>query len=272
MKTIKTKEVIVTPEKALEILKTNKRNRPLKKNWVMFFADQMDRGLWKFNGESIIISADNVLLDGQHRLAAVVKSNKSQKFIIVYGIDQEAFNTIDVGTARTAGDMLSIDNVKNGNKIAGIIKVHEVLKRNNYQTGHGASRLKLSKQEIVYTFREDEEFWNEMLVIARRYYSKLKILSVRSIGGYYAYLIKEKKHDVSVVNGFFNQLFYFQGAENNSINILRDKLLKEVTGRHKMTTKYKHAMIVKAWNAYIKGKEYKTLSYNIENEPMPELI
>jgi hypothetical protein len=270
MRTIKTETKILTPQDALEILKCNSRNRPMSKPTVMFYEDQLRRGLWKFNGVPIIIGEGNVLLDGQHRLAAIVKSGISQQCLIVYGIDPNTFDTIDVGKSRSGADMLNIVNVKNSVGVSAIISSYYVLLNKNYVFQRSAVQTRLSKNEIVSNYLKSPDFWQDIFKQASRCNLKIKLLKISLIGGMMVYLIKDKKHNEAKVISFFEQLFFDTNIENTSIAILRDKLLKDITGQYKMTSKYKLALIIKAWNYYITGKDAKLLYYNSEKEPMPE--
>ena len=63
----------------------------------------------KLNGEPIIIASDGTLLDGQHRLWAIVVSEATVPAVVVQGIDRSTFDTIDQGRKRTTGDVLSIN-------------------------------------------------------------------------------------------------------------------------------------------------------------------
>jgi len=104
----------VTPAKAREWLeRNNTRNRNLRPHKVALYADQMTRGQWLMAGDPIRFDSDGTLLDGQHRLAAVVESGKAQYFIIVMGLDPRTFGVMDIGMARTPGDSLGSD-VKSG--------------------------------------------------------------------------------------------------------------------------------------------------------------
>lgn len=266
------KEVIITPEIAMELLQTNLRNRPMNRQLVLFYTSQMEKGLWKFNGEPIIISNNNMLLDGQHRLAAIIKSKIPQKMVIVSNIDSNTFDTIDVGRIRTAGDMLSILNVKNSKQIGAFISAYSVLLTNSYDILNGKKVSKLSKNEIVAEYNNNPDFWNDIYVQASRFHNKIHLMNMGSIGGYMAYLIKNKQHDVEKVTSFFNQLFFDTNIENSTIPLLREKLLKSAIGQYKLTQRYKHALIVKTWNAFILGKDFKVLSFNVDKDAMPAFI
>lgn len=84
-------------------------NRPLSDQHVHRIANQILSGKWRFNGDTIKISNDGGILDGQHRLWAVVESKVSIETIIVRGVEREAFATIDtVRKPRSGGDVLSL--------------------------------------------------------------------------------------------------------------------------------------------------------------------
>lgn len=102
---------VITPDMANNILKGNQKNRPIREGAVAFYAKLMQEGKWKFNGDTIRIAKDGTLIDGQHRLTAVVESNRPQKFLIVRDLDHDVFNTIDIGKKRTVADALAMNRV-----------------------------------------------------------------------------------------------------------------------------------------------------------------
>ena len=65
--------VTLTPEIAFEMLEANRFNRPLSQQLVNRIAEQIRRGLWKFNGDTIKVSTTLDVLDGQHRLWATIR-------------------------------------------------------------------------------------------------------------------------------------------------------------------------------------------------------
>jgi hypothetical protein len=111
---------ILTPEKAAELLELNKHNRPLSDGHVKRIADQIKEGKWKFNGDTIKIAADDSVLDGQHRCWAVVESQIPIETIIVYGVERDAFATIDtLRKSRSIGDTMSINGLTRYRNVAG---------------------------------------------------------------------------------------------------------------------------------------------------------
>lgn len=102
-------KIVLSPEKATELLEHNTLNRPLNSQHVQRIARQIVDDKWRFNGDTIKISNSNDVLDGQHRLWAVIEAKKSIETVIVYGIEREAFATIDtLRKPRSGGDTLAL--------------------------------------------------------------------------------------------------------------------------------------------------------------------
>lgn len=98
----------IDKEMASHWLESNHLNRPVRNRHVEYLARQMAEGRWQVNGQAIIISEKEDILDGQHRLLAVVQSGVTIKSLVVYGIANEAFKTIDTGALRTGSDALHV--------------------------------------------------------------------------------------------------------------------------------------------------------------------
>lgn len=101
----------ITPSMAKVMLGSNTHNRMLRKPRVRHYADQMKRGQWQSTGESIKFAADGTLLDGQHRLQAIIEANVSVDMLIVRDLDLSTFKVIDSGLTRSPGDALQIAGV-----------------------------------------------------------------------------------------------------------------------------------------------------------------
>jgi hypothetical protein len=122
--------IYINPPMARRLLERNTRNRPISEGAVARLFDEMTSGRWRYNGEAIKWSVDNVLLDGQHRLTALERipdGNFQIPFLVVRGLDVDAQDTMDQGRTRTAADQMSIDGLTAGsaNKtIAGAIRIY----------------------------------------------------------------------------------------------------------------------------------------------------
>jgi hypothetical protein len=99
---MKTKLKTISPKQAKELLKKNIRNRSISSATVKKYTILMKKKAWMVTGDSIKISADGNLMDGQHRLLAVVASGVPLQTVIVEGVEDMAFRVLDSGYSRDA--------------------------------------------------------------------------------------------------------------------------------------------------------------------------
>lgn len=155
MPSVTSSPVLVTPKMAAEYLASNKRNRPLRRVRVERYARDMVEGRWQINGETIIISDEGNLLNGQHRLEAVVKANVPVWMMVTIGVPESAFSTMDAGLTRTAGDVLGMKGVLNFNQVAATARICL-----NYKDGVALStaRTNLEIEEAIDLHPEIEQY------------------------------------------------------------------------------------------------------------------
>lgn len=110
--------VSVTPEIARRWLERNEVNRNPRLPKVSQYARDMTAGRWKITGEAIKFSRDGKLLDGQHRLHAVIESGCTVQMFVVRGLPPDAQGVMDSGAGRTAADNLAMNRTKNAVPIA----------------------------------------------------------------------------------------------------------------------------------------------------------
>ena len=114
--------VLVNPSMAEEILRNNPDNRPISDHQVVTMAYDMVHDKWDANGEAIQIDKTGNLINGQNRMSAVVRSGKTSKHLMVFGVDRTARKSIDKGRARThANDLTMFHGVVRAKKFAGIL-------------------------------------------------------------------------------------------------------------------------------------------------------
>lgn len=114
--------VDVTPDLAKEWLTGNTRNRNLNAATVNDYARDMLSGNWELNGEAVKISASRILLDGQHRLQAVIDSGTTVPMLVVAGLPDGTQNTMDLGRKRTVGDQFAMAGEQYAKVLAAIAR------------------------------------------------------------------------------------------------------------------------------------------------------
>ena len=115
--------VDITPELASHWLSKNTDNRKLRKYRAADLAEAMKDGKWASNGESISFDTRGVLVDGQHRLQAILNSGIRATIAVVLGVDPKARPTVDTGLKRTASDNLTMRGEMYATQLASTIQI-----------------------------------------------------------------------------------------------------------------------------------------------------
>lgn len=124
---IVTRPETITPETATKYLEKNTRNRPLIQPTVDRYASMMAQGHWLLTHQGVAFSESGALLDGQHRLSAIVKCGQPVTIMVSRGlpdgqqngINIDTMDVIDCGKTRTVGHQLGLSHgVKNANLTA----------------------------------------------------------------------------------------------------------------------------------------------------------
>lgn len=110
----------ITPEIAQQWLGLNVHNRHTRNVIVDRYARDMESGNWQFTGEALKFSADGTLLDGQHRLQAIVKAGATLPMLVVRGLPAEAQTVMDTGAKRSASDALALHGERNTALLAAV--------------------------------------------------------------------------------------------------------------------------------------------------------
>ena len=111
---VRSEVVFVTPSLAVEMLTRNARNRKLTPGHVDEFEALLRRGEMCLNGSTIGFDTSGNLLNGQHRLNAVVNTGIGFWVVVVTGLEGEVFDTIDTTVRpRQVGEILALEGTEN---------------------------------------------------------------------------------------------------------------------------------------------------------------
>lgn len=107
----------VTPEKAEHWLKNNVRNRPLKRDTITAYARDMVNGVWVPTHQGLAFNDKDEMIDGQHRLHAIVMSGCTIRMMVTFGLpsridgkEMTTMDAVDRGATRSVGDQLVIQH------------------------------------------------------------------------------------------------------------------------------------------------------------------
>ena len=127
LQNIKTVMMQVTPEMARQWLANNHGNRNFSYENITKYAADMKSGAWKINGEGIRFRADGTLVDGQHRLKAILAANVPVWMSVTTGIPTEEATLYDRGRPRSTTNtlvMMGLDPQVVGSKGVAVAKLY----------------------------------------------------------------------------------------------------------------------------------------------------
>lgn len=111
MDVINTRIEIITPERALELLGTNNGNRKISAILVDRLSSALRAGDFICTNNGIGLDQSGNLIDGQHRLSAIVKTGISAKMVVCTysGNTTAKFIPLDCGKPRSLADYANLN-------------------------------------------------------------------------------------------------------------------------------------------------------------------
>lgn len=100
--------VTVTPEIAKQWITANVSNRRVRKGRVQNYARDMAAGNWLFSTQGLAFGTDGSLIDGQHRLLAVIAANVPVQMLVWFDVPMQTREVIDIGDPRRLGDIANL--------------------------------------------------------------------------------------------------------------------------------------------------------------------
>lgn len=244
----------ITPKIAARMLKRslNVHQRDLSQVNVDIFANAMLRGKWEFNGAPIIIGTGGKLLDGQHRLRALIQSGISREFVVVRGVASDTFGTIDTGARRGLKDVLSIGNEKNAPILATAINTHAAY-TNGRSFATKMRRHSATYPELVTYLEENPSLRGSVKFVAgfaNKLINMIK-LSRGSLAALHAlFSSKDRPYADEFITKLVNGEDFTRGKTDQPVKAVRSKLIADATQRAaSLSQSQKCVVVTLGWNA-----------------------
>lgn len=121
---VRMERILITPEIAQEWLdRPTPRQRRIMPMHERTLLDEMRAERWQETAAPIMLARGGWVLDGRHRLSAVVSSGRAQWFWVAYDCDPTTFDVIDAIAPRSAANVLEADGAKNGRDVEAVAKL-----------------------------------------------------------------------------------------------------------------------------------------------------
>lgn len=239
----------ITPQVALEMLKANLANRPIRKHRVNLYAVDIAEGTFVLSGESIIVDWDGNLLNGQHRLLGCIKADTPFESVVVRGVDPAAFDHIDTGMGRTGGDILRKMGVLRYNSVAAAIRLvlgYESGSMSNTQEMLISTRRSILEHEIS-VHRSVYDHFAQHHAASQRIGMNLTVVIAFGV-------LTSRRASIDDVERFLGPLFNGVGLEHGDPRLaLRTWLVNARDTSNPIVL----SAIIRTWNAYVDGQSLK---------------
>jgi hypothetical protein len=102
----------ITPQLAkLYLQKNTKNNRKVTKKTVGNYAADMSSGNWRLSPDCIAFDEHDQLINGQHRMEAVISCGKPVKFAVLRKFPKDSMQCFDIGKRRQMHERLTISGI-----------------------------------------------------------------------------------------------------------------------------------------------------------------
>lgn len=252
---------------AKELLLFNHGNRPVSKTHVQTIANGIHNGEWIETGDTVKVSIQGRLIDGQHRLLAISKSNRGVKLDFAFGVEDAAQTRIDVNKVRQAGQQLSMSGMKYGFTLAPAARIIKTLQQGHINTDHTISKHALYE----FCMRDEvlQQCAEEAMSLRKKLGSKSSAAGI-CVG---LYLLKTAKVPQRIhLQAFVYALDKGVNLEEHSpILHLRNNLIRGSNARNSHVPYDVSAWFVKAFALHVRNEPCYKLQFVPSREGFPDL-
>lgn len=248
----KPETTIITPKKATAWLNITKasgfKNRAIKPHLLEQLCADLKAGKWKINGETIKLDKEGVVIDGQHRLLACIKTGISFISSVSKNVDRDTFPTIDCGCSRNSSQVLRMEGVKYPKTVAAIIntidqiRTKTILSRSNVMTN----------SESLEFHRAHAEMLDKVIMTVYPLANKNRHMTPRMAGAALYVLVTDYGYSWDVATDFILGCLSSETHPNTIVNKFRNELYQRA--HTKLSEGIKFCNLVLVWNAVQTGK------------------
>lgn len=254
----------ISPKLAEKMLEADMNDRTLRKGRVVSYAQQMQRGEWAPGGDAaIIFDRDGALMNGQHRLAAVILSGTTQVFIVLSGVEPKARDVMDRGLSRMLSDVLTMPprSEHDVNNLAAALRwIHRL----NYieavggrSPHYGQVEHRPSVPELLSILDEHPDIRDSLKKV------RPTMVHLHMRAATIAVHYRCSRLDGNDCDEFFDKLH--SGAnlgERDPIAVFRNQMLGEARETRRMIDFREAALLIKTWNFWRDGNEVQVIKWN----------
>lgn len=243
----------IGPDEAKALLGLNTHNRVIRADRVHTMARDMNHGEWQLNGETIKVG-ETRLIDGQHRLLAVIESGATVEMLVIRGLPDDTQDTVDIGGKRALSDRLHLAGEENAHNLSAAIRFSWYIDNYGQPKFYGVNP---SSQELMAWLGRNPDIRISLPIGRRAGVSVVRYPP--SVGASLHYLMGRLDH--AAATEFWDHLIDGDEGPGHPAHVLREALLRDLLQPHRMLPSHRAALTIKAWNAVRDFKTIKTIGF-----------
>ena len=238
---MKTEVVTITPEMAADWLERwNLLNRPVTQSNVDKITRIITEGRWLLTGDAITFS-DQRLIQGQHRLLAIIAAGIPVRSLVIWGVEDCVFDVLDQGKRRTVSDVLASHGQANTTAMAAMMPIIQAY-------GKGLTTLQLHPGEKLDHSQVAAMITEEHALAARKAQT-ICVKGALSPGMAAAAFFLSRQMDSDLASVFWSDVVSPVKTSHNA-GMLFSKLVNASLGSSmKPTNEARWTWCIIAWNA-----------------------
>jgi hypothetical protein len=224
-------------------------------------ANDIAEGRWELNGQTVVVSEDGRLNDGQHRSLAVVQANKAIRTFFAFGLNHDTRLTTDTGAKKTVGGILSMKGEVDPNVLAAVARCvwqydnHGIISRQSY--------LYPTTAALLHFIEQHADLADSVRFVPGSSTSRIGGKTLLAFCHYVLARTNSEKADAFITN-------LVEGAslqKGDPILVARNRLAEEVGRRSLPVTRAE--VVFRAWNSHVRGLKISKIQLTGE---FPEIL
>ena len=245
-------------------------NRKVSINIVDEYAAAMLRGEWEVTHQGIAFSDEDHMVDGGHRLRAVIAADAEKPgitvpFMVTFGLPEEAMLAMDIGRRRVPADFLTMSGEQNVTTLSGILRMTYC-----YYNVPWAHNESWSRHRITPTMQNDFLAGNPELRESVYEAMPLRKLFKGSASGAFHFIATKERPDVDVADFLYQLRSGELLAKGDPALTLRELMLNSKASLRRFSASEELALMIKAFNRWAKQEESHLLAFR-SGEQFPRI-
>ncbi len=255
-------------------------NRSASPEVVASFAAAMLRGEWRLTHQGIAFHKDGRLVDGGHRMRALVLAttqgvrhngkliapveNLKIKMLVTEGLTDEDVKAMDIGRRRRGADFLRMDGEINTNLLAATLRLSYCYE-NVPPSSEGWRKYLLTPDEQAEYLEKNPQIRDSLYEG-----STLKKLFTPTAVSAFAFLARKYRPEVNVDEFLFLLRTGLDLSRGNPVYALRELMINSNQVYRRWDTPQQLALLIKAFNRWADKEDVMIMTLR-SNEAFPRL-